>query len=98
MFSYLRTLITRYCPRSPAAAAAAAVDRYIHGSKPAAAGLLLWARAGTDRRTDPVPFHKLCSAYYAGSVINNVCIIANSSGVTSAKRVARYAEHYVIQF
>ena len=37
-------------------------------SKHAAAGLLLWAHAGTDRKTDIVPFHTSCSAYYAGSV------------------------------
>jgi len=35
--------------------------------KPAAAGLLLRAHAGTDRRTDTVPFHRPCSAYYAGN-------------------------------
>jgi len=34
-------------------------------SCPRAVGLLLWAHAGTDRRT--VPFQRPCSAYYAGS-------------------------------
>ena len=48
-----------------------------HSNKPAASGLLLWSRAGTnrwtdrrtDRRRDTVPLHTLCSAwsYYAGS-------------------------------
>ena len=28
-----------------------------------AAGLLLWAHAGRDRRTDTVPFHRPCSTY-----------------------------------
>ena len=32
--------------------------------------LLQWAN-GTDRRTDTVPFHRPCSAYYAGSANNN---------------------------
>jgi len=56
--SFLRTLTTRHCPQSPAARR---VDesrpcsdrsklpaRRAHSSKPAAAGLLLWARTGTD--------------------------------------------------
>jgi len=57
------TLTTWHCPHLPAAAAA--IYRYsparrAHSSKPAAvglplwAGLLLWAHAGTDRRTDTV--------------------------------------------
>jgi len=33
----------------------------------AAAGLLLWAHAGTDRRTDIVSLHRPCSTHYAGS-------------------------------
>jgi len=32
--------------------------------------LLLLSIDGTDRRTDARPFHKSCSAYYAGSVKN----------------------------
>jgi len=46
--------------------------RRSHTGKPAAAGLLLWAHAGTDRRTDAqtdeqtdtVPFYRPCSAFY----------------------------------
>jgi len=38
-----------------------------HSSKPVAAGLLLWAHAGTNGRTDTVPFHRPRFAYYAGS-------------------------------
>ena len=40
---------------------------WTQSSKPAALGLLLWARAGTDRRMDTVSFHRPCSAYYANS-------------------------------
>jgi len=42
---------------------------WVHSSKPAAARLLLWAHAGTDRQTDTVlvPFHRSCSTYYVGS-------------------------------
>ena len=35
--------------------------RWAHSSKPAAADFLLWAHAGTDRRTDTVPSHRSCS-------------------------------------
>ena len=59
LFSLLRTLTTRHCSHSPAAAAerlSAAIDRYLlptgPSSNPAAAGLLAWAHAGTDRQTD----------------------------------------------
>ena len=41
-------------PTSPA--------RRAHSSKPAVAGVLLWARAGTDTRTDSVPLHRPCCA------------------------------------
>ena len=72
-FSYLRRLTTWHCPHS--SAAAAAVDRYHLPAGPTAAnlqqpGLLPWAHAGTDSRTDTVPFDRPCSAYYAGSANN----------------------------
>jgi len=59
-----------------------------HSSKPAAAGLL-WAHAGTDRRTggrtdrrtDTVPFHRFCCACYAGSANRRL-----SSGRGTARR------------
>ena len=57
VFSYLHTLATWHCPRSPAARRCCS-DRSIsparraHSSKPAPAGLLLCAHAGTDGRTD----------------------------------------------
>jgi len=38
---------------------------WAHSSKPATAGLLLSAHAGTDGRTDTLPFHIPCSAYCA---------------------------------
>ena len=56
--SYTRTLTTWHYPHSPAATCRAAMNlsispaRRAHSSKPAAAGLLLWARAWTDRWTD----------------------------------------------
>ena len=37
--------------------------------------LLLWTHAGTDRRTDTVPFHRPCSACYAGSA-DKYCTVA----------------------
>jgi len=48
-------------------ASRAAVDQHLHSSESAAVGLLLWALAGTDRRIDIVPVHRLCSTFYAGS-------------------------------
>jgi len=68
--SYLRTLTTWHCPHSPAAAAA--IDRYLLPPGPqqqtcnnafAAVGPC-WNRQ-TERRTDTVPFHRPCSAFYA---------------------------------
>jgi len=68
--SYLRTLTTWHCPHSPAAAAA--IDRYLLPPGPqqqtcnnafAAVGPC-WDRQ-TERRTDTVPFHRPCSAFYA---------------------------------
>ena len=53
--SFVRTLLTWHCPHSPAACR---TNRPIfpvlwaHSSISAAAGLLLWAHAGTDRQTD----------------------------------------------
>jgi len=46
-----------------------------HSSKPAAAGLLLWAHTGTDSRTDTVPFHRPCCAYYARSADNGAYLL-----------------------
>jgi len=79
---YLRTLTTRHCPHSPAAAAAA-IDRDLptgltaanlqqrYRGNSAAAGLLPWAHAGTDGRRTTYRHHRPCCVYYAGSV-NNV--------------------------
>ena len=69
MFRYLHMLTTRHCPYSPAARHHAPYHNrsispagWAHSSKPAAAGLLLWAHIGTDRQTDrrknTVPFHR----------------------------------------
>jgi len=48
--------------------------RPAHSSKPASACLQLLVHAWTDkmkdRRTDTVPFHRPCSAYYAADGIN----------------------------
>jgi len=43
-----------------------------HGSKPTAASLLLWAHAGTDRRTDAGQMHRPCSTQYADSAANKL--------------------------
>jgi len=68
---YLRTLTTRQCPQSPASRSCSNRSLYpacrAHSSKPAAAGLLLCAHAGTDTRTDTVPFRRPYSAYHVGS-------------------------------
>ena len=45
--------------------------RQAHSSKPAAAGLPLWAHAGTDGRTDTTLLHRPCSPYCAGNNANN---------------------------
>ena len=88
VFSFLRRLTTWHCPHLPAArcccwalARSTAIDRYLlpaatHGSKSAAAGLLLWAHAWTDgqrnERTSYRYIHcRSCSAYYDGSANNN---------------------------
>jgi len=77
--SFLRTLTTWHCPHSPAAAAverrlysnrSISPARRAHSSKPAAAGLLLWAHASLVRRTDTV--HRPCSAYYSDSTNKRV--------------------------
>jgi len=47
--------------------------RRAHSSKPAAAGLLLWANDGTDTRTgrqrDTVPFHRPCAPHTTRAVL-----------------------------
>jgi len=67
VFSFLRTLTTWHCPHSLLSAGRAAVDRYIlpvePTAAPAAAGLLLWARAGT-------PYRYIDSAPHSGSASN----------------------------
>jgi len=55
--------LARHCCRNRAISPACHALRI----KPIAAALLLSAYVGTDGRTDTVPFHKHCSAYYAGS-------------------------------
>jgi len=82
MFSYLRTLTTWHCPHSLAAAAAMepiSPARLAHSSKSAAADLLLWAHAGTDRRTDrrtdTVTFHRPCSSNYAAEAISQLLVL-----------------------
>ena len=77
VFSFLRTLTTWHYTHSPAVLLRTGSNLSAgrtHSSKPAAAALLLWFHAGTDRRTDTVPFHRPCFAYYAGS--------ANNQGIT----------------
>ena len=74
-FSHLRTLTMCHCPHSPAAAAA--VDRYFLPAGPTAANLQQRVcccghmLGQTDGRTDTVPFHRPCSACYAGSIDNS---------------------------
>ena len=57
VFSFLRTLTTWHCPHLSAARRYYSIQSIspalrAHSSKPAAAGLLLWAHAATDTRTD----------------------------------------------
>jgi len=67
LFSFLRTLTMWHYPRAPAPSRAAvrraAIDRYLLPAGPTAANL----QQQTDGRMDAVPFHRLCSACYAGS-------------------------------
>jgi len=56
VFSYLRTLTTWHCPHSHGArcccsSRSLSPARRAHNSRPAVAGLLLWAHAETDGRT-----------------------------------------------
>jgi len=85
VFSYLRTLTTWHCPHSPATRCCCSnrsisPARWAHGKKLVAAGLLLWAHARTDgrtdRRTDSLPFYRPCSAYYASSANNWLYLFA----------------------
>jgi len=71
-------LIMWHCPHSHATAAehpscsnrAISPAHWAHSGKPAEAGLLLWAHAGTDRWMDTVPLRRPWSAYYAGRANN----------------------------
>ena len=81
LFSYLRILTTWHCPRSSTACRCCsnwsiAPSCRAYRSRPAAAGLLVWACAGTDRRTDTVPFHRSCSAYYAAVPIHEMLMFS----------------------
>jgi len=68
----------------------AAIDRYfLSASNPAAVGLLLWAHAGTDRRTDTVPLHRPWYAYYAGSANKQQWQFMEPGGVLHPIRVHR---------
>ena len=62
----LRTLTTWHYPRAPDSKRSISPARRAYCSKPATAGLLLWAYAGTNRltnrRTDTVPLHRPFSA------------------------------------
>jgi len=68
------------------AAGAVRIDRYILPSERSAANLSTavaavdrWDRP-TDRQTDARPFHRPCSAYYAGSVKQNRQGVDGSNG------------------
>ena len=68
----------------------AAIDRYfLSASSPAAVGLLLWAHAGTDRRTDTVPLHRPWYAYYAGNANKQQWQFMEPGGVLRPIRVHR---------
>jgi len=54
VFGYLRMLTTWHCP--PLLQQSGDISCLSDISKHAAAGLLLWAHAGTDRWTDTMPF------------------------------------------
>ena len=66
VFSFLQMLTKWHCPHLPAAAAecrqcsnrSISPARRAHCSKPAAAGLVLWAHARTDRQMDTVPLQR----------------------------------------
>ena len=82
--SYLRTLTTWHSP--PSHAAAAAIDHLLPAGRIAAnpphdAAAEEWERQ-TDSWTDTVPFHRPCSAYYAGSArevdVQHCCPQANT--------------------
>jgi len=75
VFSCLRTLTTWHCPHSLATrrycnSRSTFPARRAHNSKPATAGLLLWAGGGTQRRTDMVPFLDLCSGWLGSRVVS----------------------------
>ena len=75
VFRCLRTLTTWHCPHSLATrrycnSRSTFPARRAHNSKPATAGLLLWAGGGTQRRTDMVPFLDLCSGWLGSRVVS----------------------------
>jgi len=77
VFGFLCTLTTWHCPHSPAAAPCCCAARRppllidiscTPGPQQQTRRTLLQrSKAGTDRQTDTVPFHRPCSAYYAGN-------------------------------
>jgi len=69
VLSHLRTLATRHCPpHGSCSNRSISPARRAHSSKPAAAGLLLCARAGSDHRTTAYRFTDPAShIYYAGT-------------------------------
>jgi len=63
----------------------------------ATAGLLLWVHGGTDRQTDTIPFHKLCSAYYMGSANNDVTnnnVLVNQTTLGDSMRLMGNGERW----
>ena len=71
----LNTVLQRCCCQAPALSINIAclhgTQQQIHNT------VLLLSNDGTDRRTNSLPFHRPCSAYYVGS-IHRVLISINS--------------------
>jgi len=77
--------------------------RRAHSSKPTAVALLWCAHAETDSRTDKwtdrqtdiIPFHRPCSAYYAGSAMTNTALsfkkrVSLLKSITESERTSKY--------
>jgi len=74
---------------APATVGGSAHSRTALSSKPAARRCCCRSMGQTDGLTDARPFHRPCSAYYAGSVSNVYCVDILSAIIAGPRRISR---------